>query len=134
VTSYKNEFDRRAVAIAIVSFSEPAKLSSYQDHHSWPFPILADPDRTAYQAFGLRKLSLLRVFSPSTMRLYFKLFLEGMRPRNYGKDDFYQSGGDFLIDHRGDVLFAHRSRDPADRPTAAKLLEEIDRVQPAAGR
>ena len=129
MTSCKSEFDRRAVAIVVVSFAEPAKLRPYQAQHHWPFPVLADPNRTAYQALGLKRLSLFRVFSPATLRLYFKLLWEGMRSQNYGKDDYYQSGGDFLVDHGGKVLWAHRSRDPADRPSASKLLAEIDRVQ-----
>jgi len=41
---------------------------------------------------------------------------------------YYQSGGDFLVDRSGNILFAHRSQDPADRPAAAKLLEAIDRL------
>jgi hypothetical protein len=56
------------------------------------------------------------------------LLREGKKREDYGKDDIYQSGGDFLIDRDGNVLFAHRSRDPADRPTAAELLEIIDRM------
>jgi hypothetical protein len=51
-----------------------------------------------------------------------------MRRETYGKDDIYQSGGDFLLDREGNLLFAHRSQDPADRPAAAKLLEAIDSI------
>jgi len=126
VKSLKGEFDRRGVAIAVVSFAEPAKLSHYQKQHRWPFIILADPDRVAYGAFALRRLSWLRVFSPATLKVYWRLLREGMKREHYGKDDIYQSGGDFLLDREGNLLFAHRSQDPADRPAAAKLLEAID--------
>jgi peroxiredoxin len=128
VKSLKGEFDRRGVAIAVVSFAEPAKLSHYQQQHRWPFIILADPDRVAYGAFALRRLSWLRVFSPGTLKLYWKLLREGMKREDYGKDDIYQSGGDFLLDRGGNLLFAHRSQDPADRPAATKLLEAIDSI------
>jgi len=128
VRSAKAEFDRRGVSVVVVSFAEPAKLVYYQEHHKWPFVILADPNRTAYQAFNLKRLTWFNVFSPATLRLYLKLLREGKKLENYGKDDIYQAGGDFLLDHQGNILFAHRSQDPADRPEAAKLLEEIDRV------
>jgi peroxiredoxin len=128
VQSLKGEFDRRGVAIAVVSFAEPAKLVHYQERHRWPFIILADPARTAYRAFALRRLSWLRVFSLSTLRLYGKLFREGMQRENYGKEDIYQAGGDFLLDRDGNILFAHRSQDPADRPAATRLLEAIDSI------
>ena len=126
--AFKDEFDRRGVAIVVVSFAEPARLAPYQEHHHWPFVILADPKRTAYQAFALKGLSLLRVFSLSTLRLYFRLLREGKKLQKYGKDDYYQAGGDFLVDRKGNILFAHRSQDPADRPPIEKLLEAIDRT------
>lgn len=126
--SVKSEFDRRGVAIVIISFATPGPLLPYQKSHQWPFVILADPKRIAYQAFALRRLSWFRVFSLSTLKLYFRLLREGKKLQSYGKDDYYQTGGDFLIDREGNVLFAHRSQDPADRPRPKKLLEAIDRA------
>ncbi len=130
VQSFKAEFDRRGVAIVVVSFTEPAKLMHYQEFHHWPFTLLADPERTAYRALALKRLSWLRVFSPATLKLYVKLFREGMKREDYGKEDIYQSGGDFLVDREGNILFAYRSQDPADRPPVAELLRAIDRLLP----
>jgi peroxiredoxin len=127
VKSAKSEFDRRGVTIVVISFAAPERLLPYQKHHQWPFVILTDPKRRAYQAFALQRLSLLRVFSPATLRLYFRLLREGKKLQNYGQDDYYQAGGDFLIDRKGGILFAHRSQDPADRPAVSTLLGEIDR-------
>ena len=131
--SFKDEFDLRGVAIVVVSFAEPERLAPYQEHHHWPFVMLADPKRIAYQAFALKRLSWFRVFSPPTLRLYFRLLREGKKFESYGKDDYYQAGGDFLIDREGNVLFAHRSQNPADRPPIEKLLEAIDRTVISAG-
>jgi hypothetical protein len=61
------------------------------------------------------------------LKLYLKLAREGRTRTNYGKEDIYQGGGDFLLDRAGNILFAHRSEDPADRPPVEKLLEVIDR-------
>ena len=88
--------------------------------------MLADPKRAAYRMFALSRLSWLRVFSPRTLKLYWKLFRAGMTREDYGEDDIYQAGGDFLLDHEGNILFAHRSQDPADRPSAETLLRTID--------
>jgi peroxiredoxin len=127
VRAFKSEFDRRGVAIVVVSFAAPEKLALYQAHVHWPFPILADPERKAYKAFALKRLSWFRVFSPQTLKLYLKLFRKGLARQDYGKEDVYQGGGDFLIDRQGNILFAYRSEDPADRPSVATLLEAIDR-------
>jgi peroxiredoxin len=70
VKEFKAEFNRRGVAIAVVSFAEPFRLVQYQEHHQWPFTMLADPERKAYRAFDLTRLSWFSVFSPATLMLY----------------------------------------------------------------
>ncbi len=122
-------FTRRGVSVAVVSFAEPAKLVYYQEQHRWPFIMLADPGREAYQAFDLKRLSWFQVFSPAALKLYWKLLRGGMKQERYQGEDIYQSGGDFLLDASGAILFAHRSQDPADRPSVNKLLAAIDSVQ-----
>jgi hypothetical protein len=127
VNAFKAEFDRRNVRIVIVAFSEPGLLARYQEHHHWPFTLLADPGRAAYRSFGLERLSWHRVFSPATLKLYLKLFRKGLMRQDYGKSDVYQAGGDFVIGGDGIVFFAHRSQDPADRPSVSALLKAIDK-------
>ena len=126
--AFKNEFERRGVGIVVISFADPQRLAPYQEYHRWPFVMLADPKRIAYQAFALKRLSLLHVFSLSTLNLYIRLLREGKKIQSYGKDDYYQAGGDFLVDREGNTLFAHRSENPADRPSVEKLLATIDRI------
>jgi peroxiredoxin len=126
VQSLQTDFNRRGVSIIIISFAQPAPLLQYQKHHRWPFTILADPNRVAYKAFNLPRLSWWRVFSPRTLKLYFKLLRQGKKRQDYGKEDIQQAGGDFLIDRAGYILYAHRSREPSDRPTPERLLQEID--------
>jgi len=125
--AFKAEFDRRGIAIVIVSFAEPGKVSSYIEYHNWPFTFLADPRRKAYAVFALKRLPWWRVFSPAMLKLYFKLVGKGLPRRDYGKEDVYQSGGDFVLDREGNILFAHRSEDPGDRPQVGNLLMAIDR-------
>jgi hypothetical protein len=113
----------------VISFAEPAKLVRYQEYHKWPLPILADPQRDAYRSFALPRLSWRRVFAPATLRLYAQLLWRRKHLENYGREDTYQGGGDFLIDRGGRILFAYRSREPADRPSPTRLLQEIDAIQ-----
>jgi peroxiredoxin len=128
VQAVKEKFDQQGVAITVVSFAEPERLVPYQRHHRWPFVLLSDPDRSAYRNFDLHRLPWYRLLSPSTLRLYLKLLIEGRKIQNYGKDDYYQAGGDFLVDRDGTVLFSYRSHDPSDRPPVSRLLAEIGRV------
>jgi peroxiredoxin len=128
VQTLKDEFDRRGVVIAVVSFAAPAKLADYQERRRWPFIMLADPDRIAYRAFGLKRLSWFRLFSPATIRAYWNLLRQGMKRDPWAGDDVHQAGGDFLLDREGNIRFAHRSQDPADRPPPASLLQAIDSI------
>jgi hypothetical protein len=129
VQSSKSKFEKRGVSIVVVSFAKPATVLSYQQRQQWPFIILADPQRTAYRAFSLKRLSLWRVYSPSTLVSYLRLCREGKRLQLYEESDIYQSGGDFILDRAGNVLFAHRSRTPADRPDTTQLLNALERAQ-----
>ena len=126
--SFKDEFDRRRVSIVVVSFAQPAKVIEYQEYHDWPFALLADPGRSVYQAFALKRLSWFRVFSPGTLWRYFQLLRKGQKLQHYGDEDIYQGSGDFLLDREGNFLFAHRGQDPADRPRVETLLKAIDRI------
>jgi len=53
----------------------------------------------------------------------------GIRQERYEGADIFQSGGDFLLDRDGNVRYAHRSKDPTDRPTVTELLQQIDQLR-----
>ena len=129
VRAFTDEFERRGIRILVISFAAREQLAEYQKLHQWPFTVLADPERKAYRYFGLARLPWYRVFSPATIRLYARLLLQGRKLENYGRDDYRQSGGDFLVDSAGRTVFAHRSRDPADRPPVNALLTAIDQMR-----
>ena len=124
-----DEFERRGIRILVVSFSARELLVEYQKLHQWPFVVLADPERKAYRYFELVRLPWYRVFSPTTLRLYVRLLLKGRKLEDYGREDYRQSGGDFLVDSAGRTVFAHRSRDPADRPPVNALLMAVDQMR-----
>lgn len=125
--SHKEEFERRGVVIAVISFAPPEKLVLYQHHRNWPFLMLSDAERAAYGYFELGKLSWLQLFGAASIKLYARLILMGRRFQSYGKDDYRQGGGDFILDRQGTILYAHRSENPADRPPPEVLIKAIDR-------
>jgi peroxiredoxin len=45
----------------IVAQGEPARASAYRDRHQLPCPILTDPRRDAYRAYGLGQWSVERI-------------------------------------------------------------------------
>ena len=110
--------------VLVVSFEPAERLPGYRARHGWPFPVVSDPERTAYQAFGLSSAGWARLLGPRVVLRYAALMLRGFRPGLSGAD-VHQLGGDFVLDERRRLLYAHRSVDPADRPPVSALLNAL---------
>lgn len=110
----------------IVAFAPAESLASYQhrqrlDH----LLVLSDPHRQAYQAFGLGRGTVLRVWlDPRVWTRYLQLIIRGRRPEP-AHEDTLQLGGDALTDSHGRIAWIYRSRGPEDRPSVADIRAAI---------
>jgi AhpC/TSA antioxidant enzyme len=111
--------------VLVISFEPAERLPSYRLQHGWPFPVVSDPQRTAYQAVGLGSAGWGRLLGPKVVARYAGLMLRGYRPRP-SDADVHQLGGDFVIDAAHRLVYVHRSVDPADRPPAADLVRALE--------
>jgi hypothetical protein len=101
-------------------------LALYERVQALPFPIVADPSRGAYQAFGLERTSWQEILRGRVIWRYFRLMLRGWAPRRGNKsEDVLQLGGDFVLDKNRRLVHAHRSADPTDRPPVEELLQAV---------
>lgn len=116
---------RRDVAVYAVTFESPERVRAYRQREQLAFPILRDPRRDAYRAFGLAR-GAREALGARTVGYYARQALRGRLPR-LASSDWRQLGGDALLDRRGNVCWVYRSREPADRPAIAELLAAIDR-------
>lgn len=109
--------------VLLVAYDSQSLLEAKMLHDlELPFPLLLDPNRTAYAAWGLGRTNLFgAMLSPSLNWRYFRLLLAGERFLGMAPDMF-QLGGDFVIDARGIVHFVHRMRNNGDRASVATLL------------
>ena len=110
---------------AVVTFAESAELGRYQSRLQLPFPLLADPDRTLYQRFGVGRGSLSEVWGVETLRMYGRLLRAGRRLRR-PVDDTRQLGGDFVLDAEHRLVAAFRPRSPSSRPTVDDLIAAVN--------
>ena len=120
--------DRRAdiqlsgATVLIVAPSTPESVRGVQ----LPFEVLCDPDRIAYRYFGLERGGASMFFNPKVLGHYIRLIFSGWMPRRPETgEDLLQLGGDFVLSAERHLLFAHRSRDPADRPTVDVLIRHL---------
>lgn len=115
--------------VAIISFETGYWLQVWQAETESPFPLMLDPARNAYRAYGLEQ-SLLRSWGPRNLWHYAKARLHGRKAHSTGGDTT-QLGGDFIIDTGGVIRMAYRSHDPTDRPPISALLATFQTLQKA---
>lgn len=113
--------------VALVTFAAPRALRGYRGRLGLPYPVLADPDRSAYRAYGLGRGRWWRVWGPATLRTYGRLVRRGERVER-PTDDTLQLGGDFVVGPTGRLVYVYRSRGPADRPPVDDLVGAVRRI------
>lgn len=112
--------------VALLTFTEPENLVGYSATHDLPFPILIDPDRRAYRAFGLARGSLARVYGWKVARRYLELFRQqGMSGLARPTEDTLQLGGDFVVGSDGTLVYGFWGEGPDDRPSVDDLIEAV---------
>lgn len=130
----RDRFAARGCSVLVVSQAEPDVLVRYLARSPWKVPIVCDPQRTAYTAFGLERTNWLTFFKPRVLWGYFRGMLRGYRVQTpYPGEDLLQLGGDFILSRDRHVIFAYRSADPTDRPAVPDLLAALPSVPPIAG-
>ncbi len=112
------------VAIAVVTFEADAIAQAYVRDNQLPWPVLVDPNRGLYQAYGMDRASARDIWSPRTWLAYARLMRKGHK-RRAATDDVRQRGGDVLIDPAGIVRIHHVGAGPADRPTVNELIAAL---------
>lgn len=115
--------------IVVVTFTDPANLDAYAELHDLAIPLLSDPTRNAYRAYGLGRGSVARVWGWKAARRYVEIFrskgLDGLRRPN---EDTLQLGGDFVVDPDGLLTYGFWGEGPDDRPTVDQLLAAVHRT------
>lgn len=120
-----SQIQARGAEVVAISFEPRDRLFQLTRLLQLPFPILSDPERDVYTAYGLARGSWMKIFSPKTVWTYLKHFATG-HGYHYGSSDWRQLGGDFVLGEDGTVLYEHRGQTPSDRPTVASLIARLD--------
>ena len=123
---FQSELEARDTRVALIAFGSNALAQEWIKETSTTFRFLIDPERKAYQAFGL-EYSLLRSWRPKIWFEYARLMAKGRKWRGI-QGDSGQLGGDFIVDRDGIIRMAYRSHDPTDRPAASYILEKLEDI------
>jgi hypothetical protein len=121
---HENEFTKRNVKIAVVTFENDFFARGYVVETSLTWPLLVDATRETYRNYGMFSASFWDIWGPKTWWIYLKLVMEGGKLRK-SEGDIYQRGGDVLIDPNGIVSLHLVGVGPADRPAIETILNKI---------
>ena len=120
--------ERLRLRVMVVAFAPPSALQAYEGRFGLvDVPLLSDPDRSAYTAFGFGRGSFARVWlHPAVWWRYARLVAARRRPEP-AHEDTLQLGGDVLAGADGRVRWVHRSAGPEDRPTIPQIERALSR-------
>jgi peroxiredoxin len=119
-------FRARGAQVAIVGQGDAEGMQEFcrRQQADQALVCLADPDRSAYAAFGLQKGSLGAVLGPRVLGAAVRALRHGGGLPASGQD-IYQLGGAFVIDRDRTLRFAQRAASAADRTTVDALLKAL---------
>lgn len=122
MTDRADEFQALGCGVLIVTQARPDILAGFLKRYPQPVPVVGDPERVAYRAFGLERTGWWTFFRPGVVWRYLKHMLRIRLRAPYDGEDVRQLGGDFILNWRGEMLYAYRDPDPTRRPTVDELL------------
>jgi len=124
VRARQPELDAAGAPLMVLSPEPPEDLAPVARQEGWTGPVLGDPGRQAFRAYGLGRLPWHRVYTLKTLLMYMGILLRGRWPQPPGQD-VTQQGGDFVVDGGGIVRFAFAGRSSDDRPRADDLVRAL---------
>lgn len=121
--------DGERASVVMITFTTSGELDGYQQRRRLPFPILLDPDRQVYDAYGMGRGSFLDVWGWRAIRRYWQI----LRPSGPGSrsdlrpatEDTRQLGGDIVIAPDGRLAWGHWSERSTDRPSVDEIVRAV---------
>jgi alkyl hydroperoxide reductase subunit AhpC len=115
------DFQAAGLAVAVVGMGTPEQTAAFVREVRAPFPILADPDRAAYRAYGLVEAGAGQILSLATGKAVVGALVRGNRGGS-PVGDVRQLGGAFVVGRDGTVRWAKPSAFVGDHASPEELI------------
>jgi peroxiredoxin len=109
------------LSVVVITPDRPSRASKFAEECRVPFPLLTDPERKAYRAYGLMDGSASQLINPHIIARGAKAALHGtlpQRPTSHPR----QLPGTAIVDRTGRLCYLHHARDAADHLTSGQLI------------
>ena len=133
VRQRQQELDAASAVLVVISAEPAEEIAPVARKEGWTGPVLGDPARIVYHAFGLGRLPWHRVFTLRTLAMYVGFMLRGRFPQPPGQDA-RQQGGDFIVDGKGIVRLAYAGQSSDDRPPVDDLIRCLRSIADAPAK
>lgn len=125
--AHASQIAAAGIQVVLVTPARAQRNAAFARDLDLPFPILADPERRAYAAFGFAEGTVGQLLSPRVAARSVEALLHGALPgKRIGNSR--QLPGAVIVDQDGRVRYRKVARDAADHLTAADLLAEAARI------
>ena len=129
VVDVRNDYQRFLDAngdVAVITMGTVEQTAAFHDRNRLPFVCLADPQRIAYQAYGVPRGTASQVAGPAVWAGGLKAMLRAGIGKPVG--DVLQLHGSFIVDCQGIVRFVHLPKHSADQPTNEELIAQLNNL------
>ena len=116
--------DELNIKVKVVAFDDDFMAKAYAEETDLQWPILLDRDRKLYSAYEMGKGNWWNIYNPVALFRYLLLFSRGAKMGKPGSD-WFQLGGDILIDPTGIVQMHYVSANPLDRPSTEMIFDSV---------
>jgi alkyl hydroperoxide reductase subunit AhpC len=107
--------------VLLVSFYPPDRTENWARRFDLPFKVASDPSRDVYRRYGLGTAQGLDAHTFASVMEGIKGFIKiGRIPEHIQHWD--QLGGYFVVNSKGEVLYAHVCQSAIDNPPVEELL------------
>jgi peroxiredoxin len=123
------EIDRAGLRVVLIAPARPDAAAAFVEQFSLPFPLLCDPRREAYRAYGLTDGTVGQLINP---RIVVRGATTLLRGTMHGKPETRvsrQLPGTAIVDTDGTLRLMHVARDAVDHLNTRQLLEAVERVR-----
>jgi peroxiredoxin len=119
-----NRYTTAGLQVIAIGMGSPNRTAQFRQELELPFPMLSDPRRIAYRAYGLLNMSLRREASiASVAHLARNIVRHGAAHES--EQNSVQLGGVFVVEPDGIVRYTFRSARAFEYPTAEELIRAV---------
>ncbi len=115
------DFEKIPARVVLVGMGSPKESKVFIKRFQIPFPLICDPERSLYGAYGLKRMGILDFISPSLAIKSLSAVAQG-NLAGMPEGDVKQLAGVFIVDTSGVIQYRHLSADPADFPPTEDVL------------